>query len=70
MKAYYERALEQIGTMENSKKVQQQQHEWATQEQERLKAEVDRLGKVTACVIHSTLYAIYIAHIVYILYCL
>ncbi|KAK3097784.1 hypothetical protein FSP39_013162 [Pinctada imbricata] len=46
VKAYYERALEQIGTLENGKKVQQQQHDWATQEQERLKAEVDRLGKV------------------------
>ncbi|XP_033749664.1 LOW QUALITY PROTEIN: golgin subfamily B member 1-like [Pecten maximus] len=45
VKAYYERALEQISTLENSKKMSSQQQDFANQEKERLRMEVERLSK-------------------------
>lgn len=46
MRAYYERSLEQISTLESGKKVTQQQAEFALTERDRLKDEVEKLNKV------------------------
>lgn len=46
MKAFYERAVEQIGSLESAKKASTQQQDWIQQENSRLKNEVDRLSKV------------------------
>ncbi|XP_021360620.1 myosin heavy chain, fast skeletal muscle-like isoform X5 [Mizuhopecten yessoensis] len=45
VKAYYERALEQISVLENGKKMSSQQQDFASQEKERLLTEVERLSK-------------------------
>ncbi|XP_069138762.1 interaptin-like isoform X6 [Argopecten irradians] len=45
VKAYYERALEQISVLENSKKLSSQQQDFAKQEKDRLRMEVERLSK-------------------------
>ena len=44
VRAYYERSLEQISTLENGKKVTAQQAEFAMSERDRLKDEVDKLN--------------------------
>ena len=46
VKAFYERALEQLSLAENSKKLQEQQVQLAEQERKRLQREVDRLAQV------------------------
>ncbi|XP_046562645.1 LOW QUALITY PROTEIN: myosin-11-like [Haliotis rubra] len=46
VKAFYERALEQISLLENGKKMQQQHQELAEQEKRRLQGEVDRLTQL------------------------
>ncbi|XP_021360639.1 putative leucine-rich repeat-containing protein DDB_G0290503 isoform X23 [Mizuhopecten yessoensis] len=46
VKAYYERALEQISVLENGKKMSSQQQDFASQEKERLLTEVERLSKM------------------------
>jgi hypothetical protein len=50
VRAYYERSLEQISTLENGKKVTAQQAEFAMSERDRLKDEVDKLN--TVCIIN------------------
>ncbi|KAK3602752.1 hypothetical protein CHS0354_027751 [Potamilus streckersoni] len=47
VKAYYERALEQISVLENQKQLSKQQQDLADQEKRRLHAEVERLKEVT-----------------------
>ncbi|XP_060073630.1 myosin-13-like [Ylistrum balloti] len=47
VKAYYERALEQISVLENGKKLSSQQQDFANQEKDRLRMEVERLSKMT-----------------------
>ncbi|XP_071166875.1 uncharacterized protein [Mytilus edulis] len=46
VRAYYERSLEQISTLESGKKVTQQQAEFALTERDRLKDEVEKLNKL------------------------
>lgn len=46
MKAFYDRAVEQIGSLESAKKASTQQQDWIQQENSRLKNEVDRLSKM------------------------
>ncbi|XP_048259313.1 GRIP and coiled-coil domain-containing protein 2-like isoform X3 [Haliotis rufescens] len=46
VKAFYERALEQISLLENGKKMQQQHQELSEQEKRRLQGEVDRLTQL------------------------
>ena len=50
VRAYYERSLEQISTLENGKKVTAQQAEFAMSERDRLKDEVDKLN--TVCIVN------------------
>ena len=58
MRAYYERSLEQISTLENGKKVTAQQAEFALSERDRLRDEVDKLNKVGLQILFPLLYTI------------
>lgn len=47
VRAFYERALEQLSASENNKRLQQQHLDLAQQEARRLQQEVDRLSQVS-----------------------